>query len=112
MPVSSKRNSESLRKGTKVRIKSLDWFSENSTNVEYTKFGNIYVFNTDNGVLKFDIDFLKSLEGVDLEISLIYYSGVENKPLLYTVKDPNRDSSGTLFAVTLFTEDMLEPVQP
>ena len=112
MPVSSKRNSEILSKGTKVRVKSLDWFSENSTNVEYTKFGNTYVFNTDNGTLKFDIDFLKSLEGVDLEISLIYYSGVENKPLLYTVKDPNRDSSGTLFAMTFFTEDMLEPVQP
>lgn len=101
-----------LSKGTKVRVKSLDWFSENSNNVEYTKFGNIYVFNTVNGVLKFDIDFLKSLEGVDLEISLIYYSGFDNRPLLYTVKDPNRDSSGTLFAMTLFTEDMLEPVQP
>lgn len=112
MPVSSKRNSEMLRKGTKVRVKSLDWFSENSTNVEYTKFGNIFVFDTEPFALSFDIEFLKSLEGVDLEISLIYYSGFENKPLLYTVKDPNRDSSGTLFAMTLFTEDMLEPVQP
>lgn len=112
MPVSSKRNSELLSKGTRVRIKSLDWFSENSTDVEYTKFGNIYVFNTDNGTLKFDIDFLKALEGVDLEISMIYYSGVEDIPPLYNIKDPNLDSSGTLFAMTFFTEDMLEPVQP
>ncbi len=113
MPVSSKRNSDLLKEGTKVRVKSLEWFSDNCTDVHYTKFGNDFIFyigERQEDYIRISVDFLKTIGDMDLEIHNRILSA--NDTMLYTLKYCGSDSpTGNIFLTTFFTEDMLEPLQ-
>ena len=96
-------------KGQRVRVKPLSWFYEKCTDIECNSFGNRFVFYGKLTKLTIDIDFLKCLIDADLAVSQVYFSG-DGRPPVYTVVDLNRNSTGTMFCTTFFTENMLEPV--